>query len=440
MSGLEDYCLRAVMNKTSFVLFFTVFIDMMGFSVIFPIFPEMLKTFLSKSGDPVLDKFTDFTKILTGDWPLFVALFGGIVASLYSLLQFAFAPIWGKISDRVGRKPVLVLTSFGSFFGYTIWLFSGSFSLFVFSRVITGMMGGNISVASAAMADITNEKDRAKGMGLIGAGVGLGFIAGPPTGGLFAKMGPGFLELMFPNATFTVFPASALAAATIALFNLLMIVFWFRETFDPKNRALSETKKIHPIVGVFNSKNKEVIIYSFLYFIFVFAFSGFEFSINFYLSQFLNYSPVAIGFTFVYIGIIIVLIQGGVFRKLSGKVKETRLVRAGTLFLLVGFSLLYFVSNSYQLFISLTFLASGSALLHPSLSTLVSLVSSREEQGTNLGIFRSLASLGRGLAPFVFCLIYFNRGPAISFLTSGLICLLFLVFIWKLKQPNHSLP
>ncbi|EMO73390.1 transporter, major facilitator family protein [Leptospira santarosai str. 200403458] len=437
---MEDYCLRAVMNKTSFVLFFTVFIDMMGFSVIFPIFPEMLKTFLSKSGDPVLDKFTDFTKILTGDWPLFVALFGGIVASLYSLLQFAFAPIWGKISDRVGRKPVLVLTSFGSFFGYTIWLFSGSFSLFVFSRVITGMMGGNISVASAAMADITNEKDRAKGMGLIGAGVGLGFIAGPPTGGLFAKMGPGFLELMFPNATFTVFPASALAAATIALFNLLMIVFWFRETFDPKNRALSETKKIHPIVGVFNSKNKEVIIYSFLYFIFVFAFSGFEFSINFYLSQFLNYSPVAIGFTFVYIGIIIVLIQGGVFRKLSGKVKETRLVRAGTLFLLVGFSLLYFVSNSYQLFISLTFLASGSALLHPSLSTLVSLVSSREEQGTNLGIFRSLASLGRGLAPFVFCLIYFNRGPAISFLTSGLICLLFLVFIWKLKQPNHSLP
>lgn len=440
MSGLEDYCLRAVMNKTSFVLFFTVFIDMMGFSVIFPIFPEMLKTFLSKSGDPVLDKFTDFTKILTGDWPLFVALFGGIVASLYSLLQFAFAPIWGKISDRVGRKPVLVLTSFGSFFGYTIWLFSGSFSLFVFSRVITGMMGGNISVASAAMADITNEKDRAKGMGLIGAGVGLGFIAGPPTGGLFSKMGPGFLELMFPNATFTVFPASALAAATIALFNLLMIVFWFRETFDPKNRALSETKKIHPIVGVFNSKNKEVIIYSFLYFIFVFAFSGFEFSINFYLSQFLNYSPVAIGFTFVYIGIIIVLIQGGVFRKLSGKVKETRLVRAGTLSLLVGFSLLYFVSNSYQLFISLTFLASGSALLHPSLSTLVSLVSSREEQGTNLGIFRSLASLGRGLAPFVFCLIYFNRGPAISFLTSGLICLLFLIFIWKLKQPNHSLP
>lgn len=440
MSGLEDYCLRAVMNKTSFVLFFTVFIDMMGFSVIFPIFPEMLKTFLSKSGDPVLDKFTDFTKILTGDWPLFVALFGGIVASLYSLLQFAFAPIWGKISDRVGRKPVLVLTSFGSFFGYTIWLFSGSFSLFVFSRVITGMMGGNISVASAAMADITNEKDRAKGMGLIGAGVGLGFIAGPPTGGLFAKMGPGFLELMFPNATFTVFPASALAAATIALFNLLMIVFWFRETFDPKNRALSETKKIHPIARVFNSKNKEVIIYSFLYFIFVFAFSGFEFSINFYLSQFLNYSPVAIGFTFVYIGIIIVLIQGGVFRRLSGKIKETRLVRAGTLSLLVGFSLLYFVSNSYQLFISLAFLASGSALLHPSLSTLVSLVSSREEQGTNLGIFRSLASLGRGLAPFVFCLIYFNRGPAISFLTSGLICLLFLVFIWKLKQPNHSLP
>ncbi|WP_061269697.1 MFS transporter [Leptospira interrogans] len=426
------------MNKISFVLFFTVFIDMMGFSVIFPIFPETLKIFLSQSGDPVLDQFADWTRILleasSGDRSLFVALFGGIVASLYSILQFIFAPIWGRISDHVGRKPVLVLTSFGSFLGYVIWLFSGSFSFFVLSRVITGTMGGNISVASAAMADITNEKDRAKGMGMIGAGVGLGFIAGPPTGGLFAKINLDFLKLVFPDLTFTVFPASALAATIIALINLLMILFWFRETFDQKD--LLEKKKIHPILGVFTSKNKEVVLYSIFYFVFVFAFSGFEFSINFYLSQFLNYKPIEIGFTFVYIGMIIVLIQGGVFRRLSGKVDETKLIRIGTFSLLVGFFILYFVSNSYQLFISLTFLASGSALLHPSLSTLVSLVSGKEEQGTNFGMFRSLASLGRGMAPFVFCLIYFSKGPAISFLTSGLVSFLFLLFIWKLKQPK----
>ncbi|TGK33235.1 MFS transporter [Leptospira gomenensis] len=429
------------MNRLSFVLFFTVFIDMMGFSVIFPIFPETLKIFLAKSGDPVLDKFTDLTRILmetsSGDWSLFVALFGGIVASLYSLLQFVFAPIWGKISDRVGRKPILVFTSLGSFFGYAVWLFSGSFSLFVFSRIITGMMGGNISVASAAMADITNEKDRAKGMGLIGAGVGLGFIAGPPTGGLFAKLDLSSLELLFPGITLTVFPASALAAASIAFVNLLMILFWFRETLPV--RPVSATpvpKKGHPIFGVFTTENRAVVSYSLLYFLFVFAFSGFEFSINFYLSQFLSYSPSEIGFTFVYIGLVIVLIQGGVFRRLSGKIKETRLVRAGSISLVLGFGLLYFVSNTYQLFIALTFLASGSALLHPSLSTLVSLVSGKEEQGTNLGMFRSLASLGRGLAPFAFCLIYFSKGPAISFLTSGVICFLFLAAIWKLKQPH----
>ncbi|TGK14405.1 MFS transporter [Leptospira stimsonii] len=431
------------MNKLSFVLFFTVFIDMMGFSVIFPIFPETLKIFLAKSGDPVLDKFTDLTRILMeasgGDWSLFVALFGGIVASLYSLLQFAFAPIWGRISDRIGRKPILVFTSLGSFFGYAVWLFSGSFSLFVFSRVITGMMGGNISVASAAMADITSEKDRAKGMGLIGAGVGLGFIAGPPIGGLFAKVDLSFFELLFPEITLTAFPASALAATFVAFLNLLMILFWFRETLK-KDPEAPKQRKTHPILGVFTSKNREVVLYSLLYFIFVFAFSGFEFSINFYLSQFLNYSPSEIGFTFVYIGLIIVLIQGGVFRRLSGKVKETRLVRAGSISLLLGFALLYFVSNSYQLFISLTFLSSGSALLHPSLSTLVSLVSGKEEQGTNLGMFRSLASLGRGLAPFAFCLIYFSKGPAVSFLTSGIICFCFLLLIWKLKQPGHAHP
>lgn len=413
---------------------------MMGFSVIFPIFPETLKIFLAKSGDPVLDKFTDLTRILmetsSGDWSLFVALFGGIVASLYSLLQFVFAPIWGRISDRVGRKPILVFTSLGSFFGYAVWLFSGSFSLFVFSRIITGMMGGNISVASAAMADITSEKDRAKGMGLIGAGVGLGFIAGPPTGGLFAKADLSFLELLFPGITLTVFPASALAAASIAFVNLLMILFWFRETLPVRTASANSSKKGHPIFGVFTTKNRAVVSYSLLYFLFVFAFSGFEFSINFYLSQFLSYSPSEIGFTFVYIGLVIVLIQGGVFRRLSGKIKETRLVRAGSISLILGFALLYFVSNTYQLFIALTFLASGSALLHPSLSTLVSLVSGKEEQGTNLGMFRSLASLGRGLAPFAFCLIYFSKGPAVSFLTSGLICFGFLAAIWKLKQPH----
>lgn len=417
---------------------------MMGFSVIFPIFPETLKIFLAKSGDPVLDKFTDLTRILMeasgGDWSLFVALFGGIVASLYSLLQFAFAPIWGRISDRVGRKPILVFTSLGSFFGYAVWLFSGSFSLFVFSRVITGMMGGNISVASAAMADITSEKDRAKGMGLIGAGVGLGFIAGPPIGGLFAKVDLSFIELTFPEIALTAFPASALAATFVALLNLLMILFWFRETLKTDPQTTMIRKKAHPILGVFTSKNREVVLYSLLYFVFVFAFSGFEFSINFYLSQFLNYSPSEIGFTFVYIGLIIVLIQGGVFRRISGKVKETRLVRAGSISLLLGFALLYFVSNSYQLFIALTFLSSGSALLHPSLSTLVSLVSGKEEQGTNLGMFRSLASLGRGLAPFAFCLIYFSKGPAVSFLTSGIICFCFLLLIWKLKQPVHAHP
>ena len=175
---------------------------MMGFSLIFPIFPETLNHFLAQAGDPVLDLLAGWTaRILDGrtsDWKLFVALFGGIVASLYSILQFLFSPIWGKLSDSTGRRPVLVFTCTGSFLGYLVWLFSGSFSLFVLSRLVTGLMGGNVSVATAAMADSTSEQDRTKGMGMIGAGIGLGFIAGPSIGGILAHTDPSYLLPFLP--------------------------------------------------------------------------------------------------------------------------------------------------------------------------------------------------------------------------------------------------
>ena len=172
-------------KREKLVLFLTVFIDMMGFSVIFPIFPETLRFFLARETDPVLQFFLSIIHLFesSNENKLFIVLFGGVVGSIYSILQFFFAPIWGRMSDRVGRKPALILTSTGNFLGYLVWFFSGSFTLFVISRLITGCMGGNISVASAAMADVTAEKDRAKGMGMIGAGIGLGFMFGPPLGG-----------------------------------------------------------------------------------------------------------------------------------------------------------------------------------------------------------------------------------------------------------------
>ncbi len=433
------------MRKHTFILVLTVFIDMMGFSLIFPVFPVTLNHFLAQAGDPVLDLLAGWTSQLldgsTGDWKLFVALFGGIVASLYSILQFLFSPIWGKLSDRIGRRPVLVFTCTGSFIGYLVWLFSGSFSLFVLSRVITGLMGGNISVATAAMADSTTEQDRSKGMGMIGAGIGLGFIAGPSLGGILAHTDPSYLLPFFPWEKMTIFPSVALVAASASLVNLLFILFRFHETLPLHLRNLSQGR-VHPILGVFDLGSKEILYVSFLNLFFLLFFSGFEFSLNFYLDQFLGFKPMSIGYTFVYIGLIIVFIQGGVIRRISGKVPEKNIGILACIFLTIGFALLTFSNpnsdSKIQLFASLTFLAMGSAFLNPSISAIVSLFSPANEQGKNLGILRSLGSFGRGISPILFSLVYSQKGPHFSFLVSGLMSVVFLGLFLLVKQPGKT--
>jgi MFS family permease len=414
-------------KREKLVLFLTVFIDMMGFSVIFPIFPETLRFFLSREKDQVLQFFLSIIHLFESSSSnrLFIVLFGGIVGSVYSLLQFFFAPIWGRLSDRVGRKPVLILTSLGNLFGYLVWFFSGSFTLFVLSRIITGCMGGNISVASAAMADVTSEKDRAKGMGMIGAGIGLGFMFGPPLGGILSVYD---LTSIYPSLVsigVTVFSSSALLSVLIAIVNLVLMIFVFRETFSP---GVSEIRKeIHPILGLRNTKVKELPLLSLIYLIFSLSFSGFEFCLNFFLYDLLQFNPMEIGYTFVYLGLIIILVQGGVIRRISGKVTEKNIALLGAFSLFTGLSVLSFSGTVGLTFFSLGIISLGSAFLNPGLSALASLFSSNQDQGNNLGIMRGFGALARGISPISFALLYFSYGALATFAISAL--LIFLVFL-----------
>ena len=153
------------------VLFLTVFVDLVGFSIIFPLFPDMLEYYGEKDNffAGLIAQLAELSGEQGEKRELYTrVLFGGILGSLYSLLQFLFAPMWGRLSDRVGRRPVLMWTIGGLCVSYLVWIFSGSFLLLIISRVLGGVMGGNISVATAAMADSTDEKNRAKGMGMSG--------------------------------------------------------------------------------------------------------------------------------------------------------------------------------------------------------------------------------------------------------------------------------
>ena len=167
------------------IVFLTIFIDLVGFSIIFPLFPAILEHYgqsgLLQNLTNSLDAFSEATGAGDRFTPV---LFGGILGSLYAALQFFFAPIWGSLSDQWGRRSVLLVTTLGVFGSYLLWGFAGKFFLLVLARFVGGCMSGNISVATAAVADITTKENRSKGMGIVGAAFGLGFILGPALGGI----------------------------------------------------------------------------------------------------------------------------------------------------------------------------------------------------------------------------------------------------------------
>ncbi len=426
-------------SKNKLILFLTVFIDMMGFSVIFPLFPDTLKFYLSQGNDEVLFFFISIVERLlaTQNNPYFIVLFGGLIGSIYAVLQFIFSPIWGKISDSSGRKRILIFTSFGSLAGYLIWFFSGNFSTFVLSRVITGIMGGNISVASASMADMTTKEDRAKGMGIIGAGIGLGFIFGPPLGGIMSGYN---LLSPFPflsSIGTTIYSSSALVSVVVSLINFLMIIFLFEETFvlqnSPNKRGFS-----HPVFGIFSSDVVQLPKICLIYFLFTLGFSGFEFCINFFFYESLNFSPKEIGYSFVYMGSIVILIQGGVIRRISGKVAEKKIAIFGSISLLIGFVIISLSKSLLIVFLALSFLSIGSAFLNPGISSLASIYSSQDEQGKNLGIMRGFGSLARAFAPLIFSLIYFSRGPVTTFRFSFIVIFVVLILLLNFKEERKN--
>jgi MFS family permease len=296
-------------------------------------------------------------------------------------------------------------------------------------------MGGNISVASAAMADVTSEKDRAKGMGMIGAGIGLGFMFGPPLGGILSSYD---LTAAYPGLAsygVTVFSSSALLSVLIAFFNLLLVVFVFRETFNPQTSE--KRTELHPILGLRKTTVTELPLLCLIYLLFSLSFSGFEFCINFFLFDVLSFNPKEIGYTFVYLGTIIILVQGGVIRRISGKVAEKKIALFGAVSLFLGLLVLSFSKSFGLTILSLGVISLGSAFLNPGLSSLASLFSSPLEQGKNLGIMRGFGALARGISPISFALLYFSFGAFSTFTVSALLILIVIVLITGIKARNQ---
>jgi MFS family permease len=357
-------------------VFLTVFIDLIGFGMVLPLLPIYAKQLK-----------TDGLQI-------------GLLMASFSAMQFLFSPVWGRLSDRIGRRPVLIVGLLGSVVFYALFgvaAIQESLTLLFVARIGAGIAGATISTAQAYIADCTPLEGRAKGMALIGAAFGLGFTLGP----LFAYFGLPAED----TAEVRLSPWPGYVAAIFSGTALLIAVFKLPESLPagvaPQRRklfdfsSLSEALRI-PSLGLLMSAS----------FLCIFSFANFESTLSLLLSKFTEdqgrLSIKTICLVFAYIGLVLSLVQGGLVRRLSGKVEEGKLAFVGAVIEVAGFLLLIQCTRSYSLGLTLTALAvvvSGFAFMTPSINSLISRRSDPAKQGGILGVAQSISSLARILAP-----------------------------------------
>ena len=349
------------------VLFFIVFIDLVGFGMIIPLLPFYAEHF---GADP------------------FVV---GLVMASYSLAQFAAAPFWGRLSDRVGRRPVLIVSLAGAAAAY-IWLgYADELWILFAARLAGGAMAGNISAAFAYMADITTPENRARGMGLIGAAFGLGFIAGPALGGLLAGSDPALADYRTP----------ALAAAGLSFLALAMSFAILKESLSKEVRRRLAEKPRSQRWAQFRAALARPRVGGLigLTFLATFVFAGMEATFALWSNRQFGWGPAQNGYLFAFIGILSATIQGGLIGRLAKKFGEARLIIFGTGALAIGLGLIPFSSSLPYLLVAMIFLGIGFSVMSPSLNSLVSLQVGAEDQGGIMGINRSANTLARVLGP-----------------------------------------
>ena len=425
--GLPTYkvCVQNDKRAPLGQVFLIVFIDLVGFSIIFPMVPQMLDHYLALEGAASLvGRLQGWLARFAGEGPnaefAVAALFGGVLGSLYSGLQFLFAPFWGGLSDRIGRRPTLLVTLAGTAASYVLWFFSGTFLLLVLARLVGGVMGGNISTASAVVADTTSGKDRAKGMGILGMAIGLGFVLGPALGGIGVKVD--LSERIAGSAAYGVNPFSMPAAIAFALaaVNLAWVALRFRET-RPASAPVGDGRKasLHPFKAAAELDRPGVRRTTWTYFLFLLGFSAVEYTLAFLTFERLAYTPMQNAWMFVYIGLLIAVVQGGLIRRLAPRHGEKRLALVGMLLPAPGFVAIGLAESATALYVGLTFMAVGSALAMPTLASLASRYAPADRQGLAMGSFRSAGALSRGLGPVLGGLVFWKLGSASPYLAAA---------------------
>ncbi|MEW6196014.1 MAG: MFS transporter [Bacteroidota bacterium] len=377
-------------NKASLtIIFITIFIDLMGFGILIPILP----TFASKD--------------------LGISDFGiGLIVAVFSLMQFIFNPMLGKLSDKLGRRPVILITQIITAISYLIFAFADSFFVLLFSRMLAGLGGSNIGVAQAYIADITTKEERSKGMGLIGAAFGLGFVFGPVVGAFLSKYG--YHVAGIGSAFFT------LTAFIFALFNL-------PESIREKNGNKIEIKifDLNFAKKIFANPGLSFLI--FLFFLIIFSFANIYGTFAILGYKFYGFSDQQNGILFGVSGIVGAIVQAAFIRVLSRKLKDYTIVILGIIFMTAGLGLLPYGGNFAGVAVVISALSIGSGILQPMIPSMISKLSPEDQQGAVLGFSQSVSALARVLGPLWGGFSFEVLGYQFPFLTGALFTFIALV-------------
>jgi multidrug resistance protein len=350
-------------HTTLGVIFLTIFVSMIGFGIVIPVLPDYAKNEPFKLSAPTL----------------------GWLTGIFSLVQFFMAPLLGKISDRVGRRPVLLISIAGTAIGYFITGAAESAWMLFLGRIIDGASGGNIAAAQACVADVTTPADRSKAMGMIGAAFGLGFVLGPALGGL--------LSLWHHSAPFYF-------AGALALINGVLVYRLLPE-------SLTEEKRLHPdqkapLSEVFAGGRAQFItMLMFANFFSTMGFASIHLLFSLFCGDHLHYSRAQMSFAFAFMGVIGVVIQGGLLRRLLKRDIEKQLAVTGALILAFGLWLLPRTGTTSTFLSAAALLALGNSLIVPTLSGMASRHVHGSAQGRVLGLNSGIGSLARWLGPLV---------------------------------------
>ncbi|MBK8383463.1 MAG: MFS transporter [Ignavibacteria bacterium] len=398
-------------KSTLVVIFLTIFIDLLGFGIIIPLLPSFSVNVLH------INEFTI-----------------GLIAGIYSLMQFLFTPVWGYLSDRYGRKPILVMSLIGSVVSNLLlaFVFSGiilSASILILARAFAGIFAANISAAQAVISDVTSHEERTKGIGMISAAFALGFVFGPSIGGVLSQN----FGYSFP----------VYISAALSLIAALLCIFIFKETLSKeiqlKNRL--SKRKYNPLnLRIFLTalSNKSYGKYMIIFFVAVFSFSNIfgTFQLFAERKEGLNMNQAEIGYIFSFMGVMGALVQIFLLKIINKKIGEENTLILGSFIAIFGLGLIGFSTNLIFLLFVIVILSVGNGLNNTVSISMLSQSVGKEEQGTILGINQSLGSLARFLGPVWGGFVYQFLGYKYPFITGGLFMLIITLYSYYIIKKK----